>query len=251
MDDSGAITAIAAAIGKHPHPGLERRVSQVELKELGQHEQRPDEGEHGQAEGGDRRPRSSARGRTAGSAWGATLARSHATKPARTASPATPAPITSARRPAVDRRLDDGPTAAVPGRRPTAAPPPGRAVGQLVSLGLGQDQHGGRQTAGGDGHVDEEHRAPPEVGQQPAPGHRADGDAQPGSSPTRCRWPWPCSAGRRKTSVRIERVAGMMAAAPMPITARAATNQVTEPEKADAAEPAPKTASPAALRLRP
>ncbi len=53
------------------------------------------------------------------------------------------------------------------------------------------------------------------------------------------------STGSRKRSVMIERVAGMMQAAPNPITARAPISSFTEPEKADPAEPAAKRTSPA------
>ena len=53
------------------------------------------------------------------------------------------------------------------------------------------------------------------------------------------------SSASRKTLMTIERVAGMMQAAPRPMTDRATINAVTDAEKADAAEPAAKTASPA------
>ena len=53
------------------------------------------------------------------------------------------------------------------------------------------------------------------------------------------------SSGSRKRSVMIERVAGMMQAAPKPMKARKAISSLTEPEKADPADPAAKRTRPA------
>jgi hypothetical protein len=53
------------------------------------------------------------------------------------------------------------------------------------------------------------------------------------------------SAGTVKTLVKMERVAGMTAAAPIPITTRQQTSWLAEVDMAASAEAVPKTSSPA------
>ena len=53
--DSGAITAIMPAAGKHADTGLQRCVPEVELQELGEHEQRAEQAEHDKSHRRDRR----------------------------------------------------------------------------------------------------------------------------------------------------------------------------------------------------
>ena len=63
------------------------------------------------------------------------------------------------------------------------------------------------------------------------------------------RWRSPVS---RNMSVMIDRVEGIIRAAPMPMLARAAMSMPTEPENAAHAEPAAKAVRPARkVRLRP
>jgi hypothetical protein len=62
----------------------------------------------------------------------------------------------------------------------------------------------------------------------------------------------PRSRASVKTLIRSESVAGMMNAAPAPMTARSAISRSTSPAKAAAAEASPKTASPqSSVRRRP
>jgi len=58
------------------------------------------------------------------------------------------------------------------------------------------------------------------------------------------------SAGSVKTLVRIDRVAGMISAPPIPMNARAPMSALAEPLKAARTEPLPKMASPTARARR-
>ena len=85
----------------------------------------------------------------------------------------------------------------------------------------------------------------PEMLEQPAAKRRADGDPEATTADhraiARARSGWLV-----KTLVRIDTVAGMIAAAPIPISTRQAMRFPADPEAAASADPSPKTSRPPA-----
>ena len=111
-------------------------------------------------------------------------------------------------------------------RRTTARAPSG-SIRPCCGITRCRDEEGAEhQRRDADRDVDPEHRLPREVLEQEPTGDRADGDGRGRRSRPRPRWPEPRSRGSRKTLVRIDSVAGMISAPPMPMNARVAIRPV-------------------------
>ena len=175
---------------------------------------------------------------------------SHATNPARMATARTPAPTThgdrhprwgtsmidqtSRVRPAVDATA---PSTSM-GRRTGS-----RESGTSHSAATSPSRTTGTLTRKIDPHQKWASSQPPAIGPMAIPR-----PVVPDQMPMARSW----SSGSRKTSVMMDRVAGMMQAAPRPIAARAQSSAVGDVENAEAADPAPKITSPAQrIFLRP
>ena len=143
-------------------------------------------------------------------------------------------------------RLDDRPQQRDRARRSTARRRSGRAAARRGPCEVGQRGSGRRRARRSTiGHVHEEHRAPPEVLEQEAADHRAERDADAGDARPRCRWPGARSRGSGNTLVRIDSVAGMISAPPMPMKARVTISCVGASRRsAEATEPTPKMTRP-------
>jgi hypothetical protein len=228
--------------GQHADAGLERRVAEGELQQLGQDEQRAEHGEHHQGDGA---------GRHAEAAVGEEPEVEH-----RVVAPSLPgheggadgegqrqAPHGHDVAPAVVRRLDQRPH-----ERREADDRQGGAPDVEAGLrrvpGLRQQHPPGDECEDDERDVDEQHRAPPEVLEQPAAGDRPDGDAEP-ATPAQAAMAWARSLGSVNRFVMIDRVAGMTKAAPTPMRARAAISSPTLPDRAPATEAMPNRAIPA------
>ena len=211
-------------------PGLERRVAEHELQVLRQEEHRAEQGEEHErdrrARGGEARvlEERDVEHRVVGVELPATNAHQHDDRRSR----ATPG---SASRPAVRRRLDDRRRAGDEADdRQHRADRVERARRRVLRVRHDQPTRDERDDH--DGHVHEEDRAPPEVLEQEAAGERAERDARGRTRRPRCRWPG--RAPRRgNTLVRIDSVAGMMNAPPMPMSARVTISVVADPANAD------------------
>ena len=92
-------------------------------------------------------------------------------------------------------------------------------------LRLGDEQVAEHEPGDDDRHVDDEHRAPPEVLEQEAAGDRSEADAERGHAGPDADGLAPLR-GSVNTFVMIDSVAGMMNAPPMPISARVAISMV-------------------------
>ena len=106
---------------------------------------------------------------------------------------------------------------------------------------FGQQGEGGHEADQGDRHVDQEHPAPPVVGEQPAAENGADRHGQEVPGPE-----IPTAFGRSslENSTVSEEIAITITPAPAsPSTTRAAMNSVTVVEYAHPAEPTAKSAS--------
>jgi hypothetical protein len=107
-------------------------------------------------------------------------------------------------------------------------------------LGFRHQRCGANEADEDDRDVDEEDRSPPKPGEQEAAGDRADGDPEPDG-------PGPGADGAGTLAGVAEDIdsdAGMVRAAPLPITARQAIRGWTEPEKAAPTDPTAKTERP-------
>src|SRR5664280_2338111 len=175
---------------------------------------------------------------------------SHATNPARMATARTPAPTThgdrhprwgtsmidqtSRVRPVVDATA---PSTSM-GRRTGS-----RESGTSHSAATSPSRTTGTLTRKIDPHQKWASSQPPAIGPMAIPK-----PVVPDQMPMARSW----SSGSRKTSVMMDRVAGMMQAAPRPIAARAQSSAFGDVENAEAADPAPKITSPAQrIFLRP
>ena len=82
------------------------------------------------------------------------------------------------------------------------------------------------------------------MGDEDAAHERAEGDAAAAETPAQTPMARARSLGSWKTFVRIDRVAGMISAPPMPMKQRVAMSMPAEVANAEAAEPTPNTTSP-------
>ena len=123
--------------------------------------------------------------------------------------------------------------------------PSGSSRGRRGVLRRRQEEVAGDEGDDHDRDVDQEDRAPPEVLEQEAAEQRAEGDADADATPAQMPMARARSFGSVKTLVRIDSVAGMISAAPMPMNARVAmSGGGRRRRRPTASEPTPKMARP-------
>jgi len=181
---------------------------------------------------------------------GCELVRSHAAKMPSTTSPARPVPMTTGDvQPRTGASMIDHRISASPVIEATAPVKSGRSVAGFFESGTSGMAHSRPAAAIGtlikntDPHQKWASSTPPTIGPKAKPTPLV-----PAQKPiARCR-----SRASRNTSVMIDKVDGIISAAPTPMLARAAISTPTEPEKADHAEPPANATRPARnVRLRP
>ena len=215
------LRAIHRGQWQDPHTGLERRQAQVELEELGLYEQRAEPARTYRAPTDEVAAREAAacgssRGRASGACSGASQATnraSHSQSGEADAEHAGRAPSRGASM--IAQRIR--PSAAI-----ESAPPSGSGSRRLRVAALRHQQHGPRRSPRGDDrHVDEEHRIPTRNGRAAARRRsgrsRSPGQLVPAHRPIARARSW----GSRKRSLINDSVAGIVRAAPLPITAPA------------------------------
>ena len=119
------------------------------------------------------------------------------------------------------------------------------SFGLFSASRVGEQEVAGGKRQRHDRHVDEEHRAPGEVAEQPAAEQRSRTRRQ---CPTRrpiCRSRWARSLRSVNRLVSKDKVAGMISAPPMPMNDRVAISIEADVANADATEPVTKISRPA------
>ena len=182
---------IPIATGAVMHPRLERRVAEHELEVLGQQERRAEQREVRERDRGRRRrePRVLEEAQVEHRVVGVQLPPDEHAEEERARTPN--AAITCGSRPAQVGRLDDAEQSRPSARRSTAPRRSGRARPRRDRASRARRRRRARSRSRQMRHVDEEHRAPPEVLEQQPAAERADRDAEPGDTRPRCRWPGP------------------------------------------------------------
>ena len=184
--------------------GLQRRVAEHRLQVLRQQEDRAEQREEHERDRARSRRRTAGSGRSAGRASGSTTSAPTTKNADEDRAPTTNAATISGD---VQPWLGASMIAHSSAPRPTIdrTAPTGSSRGACGSLESGTKKIAEHERGDHDRHVDEEHRAPPEVLQQHAAGDRADSRRRARRRrPTR-RWPWRARAGREHVREDRER----------------------------------------------